>query len=61
MYLCQKRTTGVVDIIYVNIVTCSVGFERVGELARVGQLLADQVNCGWVFATTIKKAGSPSK
>ncbi len=33
---------GVVDFVYVNIVTWSVGCERVGELARGGQLLVDQ-------------------
>jgi hypothetical protein len=28
------RTAGVVDVVYVNIVTSSVGCERVGELAK---------------------------
>ncbi len=31
---CQTRTAGVVDVISVNIVTWSVGCERVGELAK---------------------------
>ncbi len=29
---------GVVDVVYVNIVTWSVGCESVGELAKSGQL-----------------------
>ncbi len=42
LYLCQTRTADVVDVIYVNIVTWSMGRKRVGELAKGGQLLADQ-------------------
>jgi hypothetical protein len=34
LVLCQTRTTGFVDVVYVNIVTWSVGCERVGELAK---------------------------
>jgi hypothetical protein len=37
--LCQTRTTGVVDVINVNIVTLSVGYERVGELAKGGAVV----------------------
>ncbi len=33
------RTAGVVDDVYVNIVTRSVGCERVGELARGGTVV----------------------
>jgi hypothetical protein len=40
--LCQTRTDGVVDVVYVNIVTWTVGCKRVGELARVRQLFVDQ-------------------
>jgi hypothetical protein len=40
--VCQTRTAGVVDVVYVNIVTYSVGCESVGEPARGGQLLVDQ-------------------
>jgi hypothetical protein len=32
--VCLTRTAGVVEVVYVNIVTLSVGFERVGELAK---------------------------
>jgi hypothetical protein len=32
----------IVDVVYVNIVTWSMGCERVGELAKGGQLLAHQ-------------------
>ncbi len=33
------RTAGVVDVIYVNIVTWSMGCERVGELAKGGAVV----------------------
>jgi hypothetical protein len=35
-FLCQTRTTGVADVVYVNIVTWTVGCERVGGLAKGG-------------------------
>jgi hypothetical protein len=38
--LCQTRTAGVVDGVYVNIVTWSVGCERVGELEKVGAVVS---------------------
>jgi hypothetical protein len=37
--LCQTRTTGVADVVYVNIVTLSVGCERVGKLAKGGAVV----------------------
>ncbi len=56
--VCQTRTADVVDIIYVNIVTWSMGCVRVGEAAKGGQLIANQ---GQEWMGTSKKAGSPSK
>jgi hypothetical protein len=50
----------VVNVIYVNIVTWSVGCERVGELAKGGQLLADQGQEWMGIRATSKEAGSPS-
>jgi hypothetical protein len=32
----------VVDVVYVNIVTCSMGFVRVRGVAKGGQLIANQ-------------------
>jgi hypothetical protein len=52
---------GVVDVVYVNIVTLSVSCERVGEMVKVGQLLADQGQEWMGIRTTSKEAGSPSK
>jgi hypothetical protein len=57
----QTRTADIVDVVYVNIVTLSVGCERLGELAKGGQLLADQGQEWMGIRTTSKKAGSPSK
>jgi hypothetical protein len=37
--LCQTRTTGVVDVVFVNIITWCVGCERVGELAKGGAVV----------------------
>ncbi len=37
--LCQTRTAGVVDVVYVNIVTRSVGCKRVGELTNGGAVV----------------------
>ncbi len=37
--VCQTRTAGVVDVVYVNFVTSSVGCERVGELAKGGAVV----------------------
>jgi hypothetical protein len=59
-HLCQMRTADVVDVVYVNIVTWSVGCERVGELAKGGQLLADQGQKWMGIRTTSKEAGSQS-
>jgi hypothetical protein len=51
----------IVDVVYVNNVTWSVGCERVGELAKGGQLLADQGQEWMGIRTISKEAGSPSK
>jgi hypothetical protein len=51
----------VVDVVYVNTVTWSVGCERVGELVKGGQLLADQGQEWMGIRTTSKEADSPSK
>jgi hypothetical protein len=37
--MCPTRTAGVADVVYVNIVTRSVGCERVGELAKGGAVV----------------------
>ncbi len=55
------RMADIVDFVYVNIVTWSVGCERVGELAKDGKLLADQGQEWMGIRTTSKEAGSPSK
>jgi hypothetical protein len=60
-YLCQTRTADIVDVIYVNIVTWSVGCKRVGEVAKDGQLLANQGQEWMGIHAMGKKAGSPSK
>jgi hypothetical protein len=51
----------VVDVIYVNIITCPMGCVRVGELAKGEQLIANQGQEWMGSRTTSKKAGSPSK
>jgi hypothetical protein len=48
-------------VVYVNIVTRSVGCVRVGELAKGEQLIANQGQEWMGICTTSKKAGSPSK
>jgi hypothetical protein len=40
--LYQTRMPDVVDVVYLNIVTLSVGCGRVGEAAKGGQLTANQ-------------------
>jgi hypothetical protein len=50
------RTAGVVDVVYVNIVTSSVGCERVGELGKGGAVVSRQ----WT-RVDVKEAGFPSK
>jgi hypothetical protein len=59
--VCQTRTADIVNAVYVNIVTGSVGCERVGEAAKGGRLLANQGQEWMGIRTTSKKAGSPSK
>jgi hypothetical protein len=39
MFFLQKRTTGVADVVSVNIVILSVGCERVGGLAKGGAVV----------------------
>jgi hypothetical protein len=60
-WLCQTRIADIVDVVYVNIVTWSVGCESVGEAAKGGQLLANQGQEWMGIRATSKKAGSPSK
>ncbi len=50
-----------VDVVYVNIVTWSVGCVRVGEVANGEQSIANQGQEWMGICATIKKAGSPSK
>ncbi len=38
--VCPTRTAGVVDAVYVNIVTWYVGCERIGELAKGGAVVS---------------------
>ncbi len=52
---------GVVDVVNANIVTWYVGCERVGRLAKGGQLLVDQGQEWMGIRTTSKEASSPSK
>jgi hypothetical protein len=40
LFMCQMRTAGVVDVVFVNIVTWSVRCERVGELAKGGAVVS---------------------
>jgi hypothetical protein len=51
----------VVDVVYVNIVTWSMGCSRVGEAAKGGQKITNQGQEWMGIRTTSKKAGSPSK
>ncbi len=59
--LCQMRTADIANVVYVNIVTWSVGCEKVGEAAKGRQLLANQGQEWMGICATSKKAGSPSK
>ncbi len=61
LLMCLTRTTGVVDVVYVNIVTWYVWHERMGELAKGGQLLADQGQEWMGILAASKEASSPSK
>ncbi len=60
-YMCQMRTADIFDVVYVNIVTWSVGCERVIEAAKGGQLLSNQGQEWMGIRAMSKKAGSPSK
>jgi hypothetical protein len=51
----------VVDVVYVNIVTWSVGCVRVGEVAKGEQSIANQGQEWMGIRATSKKAGSLSK
>ncbi len=55
------RTADVVDDVYVNIVTWSMGCVRLGEVAKGKQLIANQGQEWMGIHTTSKKTGSPSK
>jgi hypothetical protein len=54
-------TADVVDVVYVNIVTLSMGCVGVGEVAKGEQLIANQGKEWKGISTTSKKACSPSK
>ncbi len=54
-------TADVVDVVYVNIVTWSVGCVRVGEVAKGEQSIANQGQEWMGIRAMNKKAGSPSK
>ncbi len=54
-------TADVVDVVYVNIVTWSMGCAGVGEAAKGEQLIANQGQEWMGIRTMSKKAGSPSK
>ncbi len=54
-------TADVVDVVYVNIVTLSVGCVRVGEVAKGEQLIVNQGQEWMDIRATIKKAGYLSK
>jgi hypothetical protein len=57
--VCQTKTADIVDEVCVNIVTLSVGCERVGEVAKGGQFLNQGQE--WIGIRAMsKKAGSPS-
>jgi hypothetical protein len=51
----------VVDVVYVNIVTWSVGCVGVGEVAKGEQSIANHGQEWMGIRATIKKVGSPSK
>ncbi len=55
------KTAGVVDVVYVNIVTWYVGCVRMGKPAKGGQLSADQGQEWMGIRTTNKEVNSPSK
>jgi hypothetical protein len=55
------RTAGIVDVVYVNIVTWSVGCDRVGELAKGGAVVGRPgTRVDGYLPTTSKEVGSPS-
>jgi hypothetical protein len=39
-YMCQTRMAGIVDVVYVNIITWYLGCERVRELAKGGPVVS---------------------
>ncbi len=61
LFLCPTRTAGVVDVVYVYIVTWYVGCVWVGKSAMGGQFSADQEQEWMGVRTTDKEAGFPSK
>ncbi len=61
MIIASDRTADVVDVVYVNIVTWSVGCVRVGEAAKGEQSIANRGQEWMGICAMIKKAASPSK
>jgi hypothetical protein len=59
--VCKMRMADVVDVVYVNIVTWSMGCVTMGDVAKGVQLIANQGQERMGIRTTSKKAGSPSK
>ncbi len=59
--LVSDGTPDVVDVVYVNIVTWSMGCVRVGEVAKGEQLIANQEQEWMGICTESKKAGTPRK
>ncbi len=57
----QMDTADVVDVIYVNIVTWSMGCVGVGEVAKGGQSIANYGQEWMGIRIMSKKACSPSK
>ncbi len=55
------QTAHVDDVVYVNIVTWSVGCVGLGEAAKGEQSVANQGQEWLGIRATIKKAGSPSQ
>ncbi len=59
--VCPTRTAGVVDVVYVNIVTWFVWCESMGELAKGGAVVSRPGKWVMDIRATSKEASSPSK
>jgi hypothetical protein len=57
----SEWTADVIDVVYVNTITWSLGCVGVGEAAKGKQLTANQGQEWMNIRTTSKKADSPSK